>query len=104
MKNRTLYVPADVSLRNEVWKGLSVKDAVVSLGVGAGTAGLAVMLGLVFGVPQLWCVLMVMIAAGLSVAVLSKFDTNLSIVDYLGISLKYAKEQKQYLYVYRRSK
>jgi len=102
MKSRTLYVPSNVSLRNEVWKGLSVRDGAAVLGITLAAAGLAAMLGLVFGVPQLWCVLFVLIAAGIGVAVLTKFDTNLSMVDYIGISLKFAKEQKRFLYIYRR--
>lgn len=102
MKQRMLYVPSRVSLRSEVWQGLSFKDAIKSVLVGGIAAGLSAALHFTLELDVLWCALIAIIAAAFSVTVLTRFDSGLSIMDFILISLKYSKEQKRFYYVYRR--
>lgn len=100
MKKRTLYVPANVDIRPTVWMGLHVKDALKALLITVCSIGLAFPVGLLFHVQLIWCVLAVLIVAATSVAALAKTPTGLSISDYIGLSLKFRREQKRYPYVY----
>lgn len=102
MKKRMLYIPSRVSLRNEIWQGLSFIDAIKSLIVGVITAGFSAVLHFAAGLEILWCALASFIAAAFSVTVLTRLGGGMSITDILKISLKFAKEQKRFYYNYRR--
>lgn len=101
LKTRVLYVPANVSTRNEVWKGLSIADAVKALLLTAAAAAVALAAGLA-GAGQLPCIIGVCVVGACSVGALQKFENNLSMTDYAAIMLKFAREQKRFIFVYRR--
>lgn len=103
MKHRTLYVPSRVSVRYEVWRGLSAGDAVKSVLVGVAAIGMSAAIHFIFGLAVMWCALIPMVAISFSIGVLTRFDSGLSIKDIISISLKFSKEQKRYFYVYRRN-
>lgn len=103
MNNRKLYVPSDVSLRNEVWAGLSVKDAITSLLVTLCAGILAAILVNVLHVPLLASVMGVLITGVFCIGLLSRMpEVNRSILDQIGIIIAFEKSQKQYHYIYRR--
>lgn len=102
MKMRTLYVPTNVSTNNEIWKGLSDVAAVKALIVTAIAGVLAFVLGLTLHIDQSNLILGVVVVAAISIGVQQKLDSNLSMLDYLRITLKFSKEQKRYHYIYRR--
>lgn len=105
MMGRKLYVLSDVSLRNEIWAGLSTRDAAISLLAAVCTAGLFLLPALVLRapVPVFAGVLAALLAGMISVGLLSRMPgVNRSILDQIGIALAYGKAQKQYHYIYRR--
>ena len=103
MKTRSLYVPSNVSLRNEIWHGLSVRDAVISLLAALAAAAVATVIAKAFAVNILWCVLGTLLCGVSSIGILSKMpEINRSMLDQLHIILSFTKSQKQYRYVYQR--
>lgn len=104
MKTRTLYVPANVSLRNEVWRGLSVADAVKSFGGGVIAAIACTFLHFATGLEVIWCVLCAVVAIASCITFYTQLGSGLSIKDYLRISAKFSREQKRFYYVHRRKR
>lgn len=102
MKQRTLYIPGHVTTENVVWQGLLVRDAVKVIILTVIAAVIAFLIGVVFSINQLYLILAVVVAAACGVGVLQRFETNLSMADYIRAMLKFTKEQKHFYYVFRR--
>lgn len=98
-----LYVPVNITLRNEVWPGFSVNDAVVTLLVLAVSAGIGVLCAVLLHIPLFFCVLGSLLPACFCVALLTREpNSNLSPYEQLKIMAAFSKSQKSYDYVYLR--
>lgn len=103
MDERKLYVPANVSVRNEVWAGFSVKDGMKSLLFMAIAAAFLFLLSRFLPIPLFFGVFATMLTGFASVGLHTRVpEVNRSILDQIGIVLRFTKSQKTYHYVYVR--
>lgn len=93
-----LYVPANITIRSEFFKGFGSPELAKTAIVGAIGVAIAVLMFIIFDISILFCVLVVFASIGITVTVVTKYENNLSIVDHISIILKYHREQQRYYY------
>lgn len=104
-KERKLYVPANVTLRNEFIEGLSIRDTIKTALVSGGALAVAVALYLTLRMEILWCVLLVMMTGAAAMGLLRRLPViNRSMVEQMAIIIRYRKAQKVYRYAYRKGR
>lgn len=92
-----LYVPANITIRSEFFKGFGTPELIKTAIVG-GIGILIAVVMFIFGANILSCVLVVFSSIGITVTVVTKYENNLSIVDHFNIILKYHREQQTFYY------
>ncbi|MEG2020257.1 MAG: PrgI family protein [Oscillospiraceae bacterium] len=101
---KDLYVPANITLENELWKGFTKKELIITVAFAAG--GILIMLAaiLVFHVEIFVAILGEIILIAAVMGCVQKLENNISIVDYIRISMRYKREQQKYMYKYTEEK
>lgn len=97
-KNEKLYVPANISIRRDIWQGFGFKELIITLIVSTITL---IILGFVAAAGLIASTTFVAIQFGvmaLTTMMLQKVDNNLSIVDYVIIMIEFGKKQQIYLF------
>lgn len=103
MKDKTkLYVPFNISLRREWFKGFGDKELVITGVSLVLNIVLAIVLSTVFSINTFVVMLLAMGLVSVTVILIQKTD-NMSLVDYIKISINFHKEQQQFDYVYKES-
>lgn len=100
MDEKPIYVPSNFSVRKEFWQGFGVKEAVVTAIASIVFSIAAYIVHVSLQVNEMLCIIGVMVGVGSVIAVVQKFDSGLSIVDFFKIQLRYSKEQQKFHYHY----
>jgi hypothetical protein len=94
-----LYIPVNIKTRFELFDGFALAEliptGVMTLSSGLLAAGLYRITG-----DFTWPALLVLVTVAASVVALAKDQSNMSMVDYTRLILRFAREQQEYPYHY----
>ncbi len=99
-REKPLYIPQGLKLRTEIFNGFAkeelIKTIIVTLVAGAIDALL-----FLFIQNTVVAIVFMLIAVSGTVLMLTKDNSNISVVDQVGFLIKYRFRQKKYRYVYK---
>lgn len=97
-KNNELYIPANIKIRLEFFKGYGVKELVITLLV------MAFSLPIIFGIYAikglLTAIIFLFIVVAGTVISITKDENNLCVAKQINYMIKNSKMQKKFKYVY----
>lgn len=103
MDKQKLYVPANITIRSEFFKGFGNREMAIT--------GIAAAIGLVIGIIIFMTggnivasVFTLFIIVGACITLVTKYDNNLSMVDHLLIIMRYANSQQKFYYKHRKER
>ncbi len=99
-REKPLYIPQGLKLRKEIFNGFAKEELIKTIFV---TLIAGVVDALLFFIAKNTVVTIVfmLVAVSGSVLMLTKDNSNISVVDQMGFLIKYQFRKKKYMYVYR---
>ncbi|WDV44081.1 hypothetical protein PV797_11135 [Clostridiaceae bacterium M8S5] len=98
-REKPLYIPQGLKLRKEIFNGFAKEELLKTILITL-IAGVIDALLFLFTQNTVTTIVFILIAVAGSVLMLTKDNTNISVVDQMGFILKYQFRQKKYNYVY----
>lgn len=96
---RKLYVPDNITLRNEVWRGLGKKELAISVLITAIVIFIAVIVVTTFGDRTLFfSMAAVLLTFSVSITMQTKLENNQSMVEFIAMVMKFKREQQKFKY------
>lgn len=99
MKGKPLYIPANITLRFEFWKGFGKAEMLCTVVVMSVCMAVVAALKLLLDTDVMSLTFIAAITLGSTITVLQKYE-NTSVLDYIKRSARYMKEQQQFYYKY----
>ena len=97
-KNNELYIPANIKIRLEFFKGYGVKELVITLLVMAFSLPIVFIINSINGL--LTAIIFLFIVTAGTVVSITKDENNLCVAKQIGYMIQNSKMQKKYKYVY----
>ena len=97
-KNNELYIPANIKIRLEFFKGYGVKELVITLLVMAFSLHIVFIINSINGL--LTAIIFLFIVTAGTVVSITKDENNLCVAKQIGYMIQNSKMQKKYKYVY----
>lgn len=94
-----LYIPQGLKTRVEIFDGYAKEELIKTIIITLVAGGIDLIVYLAIGNTVFSVVFILVVIAG-SVMMLTKDNTNISVVDQVGFMIKFAKSQKKYKYKY----
>lgn len=102
MQDKPLTVPANITLQFQLWPGFGAKEAFITGIVSASAILIAVGVHFLFQVNEILCTFGVFGAMAFCIMLVQKVENNMSLVDHLGIMIRFNREQQRFMYYYER--
>ena len=98
MENKvTLYIPVNISLRNEIAKGFAMTEITPVAIIFGIFAFIGIIEHIIFN-KQLITIIIILIGLVASIGIVVKMDNNLSLLDMIGDAINFNKERHIYPY------
>ncbi|QUH31110.1 hypothetical protein [Vallitalea guaymasensis] len=99
-REKPLYIPQGLKLRTEIFNGFSKEELIKTIIVTL-IAGVIDALLFFFVKNTVVAIVFMLVAVSGTVIMLTKDNSNISVVDQIGFLIKYRFRQKKYRYVYK---